>query len=184
MRVLRGLLIGLVVLIAALIGVGMILPDHAHVERSIVIDAPPAEVFAALNGFASFNQWSPWAELDPDAQFTREGPETGVGARQGWRSEDQSVGSGSQEIVESTPNSLIRMKLVFEGFDSDNLATYTLIPEGQGTRVIWSYDSNFKGHLMNRYFGLMLDGMLGPDYERGLSKLKAMLENPPPAQAG
>lgn len=184
MRILKGLLVALLVLIAAVIGIGMVLPDHAHVERSIVIEAPPEKVFEVLNGFDRFNAWSPWAELNPDAEYTREGPATGVGARQSWRSDDPNVGAGSQEIIESTPNGLIRMKLVFEGFGSDNLASYTLTPEGEGTRVVWAYDSNFKGNLLNRYFGLMLDGMLGPDYERGLTKLKALIESPETPDTG
>jgi uncharacterized protein YndB with AHSA1/START domain len=179
MRLLKALIISAIVLIAGALVIGFLLPDRAHIERSVVIEAPPETVFGVLNGFARFNEWSPWAELDPNTQYTRGGPETGVGARQAWRSEDPSVGAGSQEIIESTPHSLIRMKLVFEGFDSDNVASYVLAAEGEKTKLTWSYDSEFKGNLMSRYFGLLLDGMIGPDYERGLTKLKALLEAPP-----
>jgi hypothetical protein len=32
---------------------------------------------------------------------------------------------------------------------------------------------------MGRYFLLALDGLIGADYERGLARLKALLERPP-----
>ncbi|MEQ1439928.1 SRPBCC family protein [Fontimonas sp. SYSU GA230001] len=179
MRLLKWLLIAIVVLIVGAVAVGLVLPDQAHVERSIVIDAKPATVFTVLNGFKQFNKWSPWAALDPRTTYTVEGPLVGPGAKQSWRSEDPSVGAGSQEILEAVPFERIVVKLVFEGFDSDNLAVYTLRPEGEGTRITWSYDSTFKGDLLARYFGLMLDRMLGPDYERGLAELKTLVENLP-----
>lgn len=179
MRALKWLLIVVVVLIAGVVGVGFMLPDQAHVERTVVINAKPATVYTVLNGFKQFNKWSPWASLDPGTSYVVEGPLVGPGAKQSWRSEDPSVGAGSQEILEAVPFQRVVMKLVFEGFDSDNLATYTLTPQGEGTQVVWGYDSTFKGDLIGRYFGLMLDGMLGPDYERGLTALKALVESLP-----
>ena len=35
-----------------------------------------------------------------------------------------------------------------------------------------------------RYIGLMFDGWIGPDYEKGLARLKAIAETPPPRRAG
>ena len=157
MRVLKWLVIVLVVLIVAVIGVGFVLPDEAKLERSVVVDAPTTTVYTALNGFRQFNKWSPWAQLDPGTTYTVEGPPVGVGAKQSWHSEDPSVGSGSQEIVEAVPFERIRMRLIFEGFDSENYASFILSPEGEGTRVVWDYESRFHGDLMGRYFGLMLD---------------------------
>jgi DNA gyrase inhibitor GyrI/uncharacterized protein YndB with AHSA1/START domain len=175
-RILKWLVVAVLLLIVGLIGMGLALPDTARIERSIFIDAKPATVYTVLNGFRQFNKWSPWAELDPDAAYYSEGPPVGVGAKHGWRSDDPAVGAGSQQIVEAQAHERIRMRLVFDGFDSENHATYTLTPEGEGTRLVWSYDSVFHGNLLGRYFGLMLDGMLGPDYERGLAKLKILVE--------
>ncbi|MGH8429751.1 MAG: SRPBCC family protein, partial [Solimonas sp.] len=100
MKLLRNLVIGVVVLIAAAIVAGFFLPDTAHVERSTLIRAKPEAVFQLLNGFERFNEWSPWAQLDPKTQYTRQGPAEGVGASQAWFSENPNVGSGRQEIIE------------------------------------------------------------------------------------
>lgn len=179
MRVLIGLVGTVTVLVIGLITVGFLLPDRAHTERAIVIEAPPATVFTLLNGFRRFNEWSPWAELDPNTNYMIEGPVNGVGAKQSWSSQSDSVGSGSQEIIEVVPYLSIKLRLIFSGFDSDNVATYTLTPEGSGTKVVWSNDATFKGNLMGRYFGLMLDSMIGPDYEKGLARLKTLAESLP-----
>jgi effector-binding domain-containing protein len=179
MKVVKYLFIFLLVVIAAFVGVGFVLPDTVHVERSAVIDARPATLFTLLDGFRQFNKWSPWAELDPNTKYTWEGPASGVGSKESWSSADRNVGNGSQEIVQATPYSMIRVKLVFNDFGSDSFATYTLTSEGEGTRLVWGYDANFGRNIAYRYFGPMMDGMLGKDYEHGLAKLKALAESLP-----
>lgn len=177
MRALKGLLIVLLVAIGALFGVGFSLPDAVHVERSISIRAAPSTVFAALNGYALFQKWSPWAELDPHTRYVREGPPTGVGAKLSWQSDDPNVGSGRQQIFESVPDQRIRSSLVFDGFDSDSNTSFILRPETDGTRLTWTYDASFGGNLLGRYFGLKMDDWIGADYEKGLVRLKRLLES-------
>jgi Polyketide cyclase / dehydrase and lipid transport len=61
--------------------------------------------------------------------------------------------------------------------DNPTTATLVLAPEGTGTRATWSLDTDFSGSLLGRYFGLALDRMVGPDYEKGLAQLKALAES-------
>lgn len=180
MTVLKNLAFGLFVIVAILIGIGFALPDSVHIERSVSVNARPATAYAVLNSFKLFNRWSPWAQLDPNAAYAYIGPDSGVGSRQTWSSDNPNVGAGSQEIIESVPYSSIKISLVFGGFDTDNIATYTITPEGEGSRITWGYDSHFRGSLLYRYFGLVTDRMLGPEYERGLAQLKPLLESLPP----
>jgi ribosome-associated toxin RatA of RatAB toxin-antitoxin module len=44
----------------------MLLPSEQHVERSIIVNADPAEVFSLVNDYREFNKWSPWAMAGPD----------------------------------------------------------------------------------------------------------------------
>jgi len=179
MRILKGLLVLFLVLAVAAIGVGLMLPDQAKVERAVVIDASPATVYTVLNGFHQFNRWSPWADIDPQTVYTYSGPLVGVGARSAWSSKDPQAGSGDQEILEATPYTMVKVRLRFEGMDMDNLLTYALAAEGASTRLTWTYLSDFNGNLLNRYFGLLLDRMIGPDFDKGLSKLKLFAESLP-----
>ncbi|WP_368561698.1 SRPBCC family protein [Pseudoxanthomonas sp. UTMC 1351] len=176
MKFLRMGLAVVVVLGLLLVAGSLLLPASTHVERSVVIDRPPVQVFATVNSFQRFHEWSPWAAYDPDAKYTLEGPASGVGARMSWTG-NRSVGSGSQEIVESLPGRRVGIALNFDG----NLAqaAYTLAPEGSGTRLTWSFDTHHGYNPISRMFGLLFDSMIGPDYERGLAKLKALLESEP-----
>ena len=178
MRILKKLAIVVALLCAVLAGVGLLLPRRVHAERAAVIDAPRATVFALVNGYASFNKWSPWLELDPRAKYTYEGPASGLGAKMSWAGDPKTAGSGSQEIVESRPHELVRTRLDF-GSQGTAEAQFTLTPEGTGTRVIWGFDTDLGMNPVSRYFGLMMDKMIGSDYEKGLAGLKKLAESLP-----
>ena len=175
MRILKVLIIIIAVFAIILLGGILVLPSDAHVERSTVIDAPVTEVFATLNSFKEFNEWSPWAAIDPEnTNYTFEGPDSGIGAKMSWTSTNDNVGAGSQEIVESNEGSMVKVEMYFEGYEDPAYASYILEDESGSTRVTWTFDGKFKG--FSKYFGLMMDGMLGPQYEEGLASLKEHIE--------
>ncbi|MEO8365640.1 MAG: SRPBCC family protein [Pseudoxanthomonas sp.] len=176
MKLLKWLLTVLLLMGVALMG-GLLLPGNSHLQRSVVIERPPAEVFAALNSFQRFTEWSPWSDLDRDAIYTYSGPLTGVGAKMAWTG-NSSIGSGSQQIIKSTPDRSIVNALDVGG--SQATAGYLLVAESSGTRVTWSMDSAHGYNPVKRWFGaLLLDRVVGKDYEKGLAKLKSVLESGP-----
>ena len=95
MKLFRWTLAAIVAVGLVFVAGGLLLPSTTHVERSVVIERSPEQVFATLDSFERFNAWSPWAEYDPQARYTFEGPAQGVGARMRWVG-NQAVGSGSQ----------------------------------------------------------------------------------------
>ncbi len=54
-----------------------------------------------------------------------------------------------------------------------------LAPEGASTRVTWTLDIDMGASPIAHYFGLMMDRMIGKDYETGLNKLKSLVEGMP-----
>lgn len=175
MKILKALIFGIVGLVAVLAVIGLALPRQAHIERSTVIVAKPATVFTYLNGWKHFNEWSPWAALDPNTKYSYEGPATGVGAKQSWFSEDPNVGNGSQEITAVDTDKAITIKLMLPNMEP-SVVTQTLMPEGEGTKVIWAMDADMGINPLNRWFGLLLETFIGPDYEKGLAKMKPLIE--------
>ncbi len=174
LKIIGIILLSIIVLIAIAVAV---LPSKAHVERSVVINAKPSLVYSQLSSMKKFNKWSPWTGIDPETVYNFEGPESGVGSKMSWQSDHQDVGSGSQSIVEAVPDKLIKSELAFDGFDNTAQATFTLNPEGEQTNVTWSFDSDFSG--LMKLFGVMMDGQLGPYYEKGLAQLKEVVESLP-----
>lgn len=174
-------LIRAVVLLALALGaIGFFLPRHVHVERSIALNAPIGTVYTVLDSYAMFNRWSPWAALDPNTKYEIAGPPSGVGARMSWDSENKNVGKGSQEIIESRTNECIKTKLDF-GSQGAGTADFKLSREGDATKVVWGMDSDLGANPFAHYFGLMIPGMVGKDYEKGLASLKNLVEGLPKA---
>ncbi|MBT8471982.1 MAG: SRPBCC family protein [Marinicaulis sp.] len=170
--------IGLVLLV--LIILGFVLPDKVHLEREIVIDAPQDEVYALVSDLGEMEKWSPWAKIDPDMTSTIAGE--GVGQTMSWQSDHPNVGDGAQMITALDPPSQVKVDLDF-GDKGLAKAALDLSPAaGGGTKVVWSFDTNMRDGVpfymkpMSTYFGFMMDGMLGPQYEEGLSSLKELAE--------
>ncbi len=178
MKFLKWLLIILVTLLIVLAVVGFFLPQKVHVERSIVIDGDRDAVFTQINSMQNFNTWSPWFKLDPNANYQYSGPEAGKGNKMSWSSEDPNVGKGAQEIVESQYPAFVKTELFFGDDPNPGYADFTIeeVTYTQ-TRVTWGFDADFGNNILGRYFGLMMDGMLGPKYEEGLQALKEKVEN-------
>lgn len=176
MTLLRKTLVVTGIILVSLALVGFLLPRRANVERAIVIHAPRAVVFDVLNDLARFNKWSPWAMLDPNAKYTFSGPAVGVGAKMAWVGDPATMGSGTQEILVSEPPAKIRVRYVFGPQPAD--ATFSLTEEQDGTRVVWSIETDLGNNPVGRYFGLMFDKMIGGDFERGLVGLKSYVEKP------
>lgn len=159
--------------------VAVFLPSRAHVERTIVVAAHAATVFALVNDFEQIDKWSPWSAADPNARFDISGPPRGVGARIEWRG--SIVGEGSQTITASVPFTRVENRLRLGG-RGEATTTFTLSEDGAGvTTVVWAFDRDFRLNLPARYVGLMLDRVVGSDYEKGLARLKTMAESLPRA---
>ncbi|VAW48238.1 hypothetical protein MNBD_GAMMA03-1247, partial [hydrothermal vent metagenome] len=117
-------------------------------------------------------------EHDTNAVYTVDGANWGVGSRISWIGNDK-VGVGSNEIIESENNSYIKTKLFFGKSEHPAYATITLDPKDNGTKVSWVFENDFGYNIFYRYFGLVLEDMIAPDYEKGLQNLKRYVESLP-----
>ena len=62
------------------------------------------------------------------------------------------------------------------GRQGDANAYYTVSENGSRTTVVWGFDTEFRGNIIQRYFGLFMDKLVGASYEEGLAKLKTVVE--------
>jgi len=171
----------LVVALIALIGGAYMFPQNVHIERAIVIERPAATVFPYVNSLKKANDWSPWADYDPNVKMTYSGADEGVGAKMNWAGNDK-VGTGSQEITQSITNRKVASELKFGG-QGPSKAALTLTTTGSGTKVVWSLDIDLGNNPIARYVGTTLDAKVGADYDRGLAKLKTLVERAPAGDA-
>jgi uncharacterized protein YndB with AHSA1/START domain len=173
------LLVIVVVLLVAVVGVvalAAVKPDSFRVQRSATIKAAPDQIFALINDFKAWPQWSPYENRDPNLQRTLSGADAGPGAVYEWKG-DKNVGQGRMEILESTAPNKITIKLDFlKPFEAHNTATLTMVPKGESTDVTWAMDgpSPFIAKVMGIFMNF--DKLIGTDFETGLANLKHLTE--------
>jgi effector-binding domain-containing protein/uncharacterized protein YndB with AHSA1/START domain len=174
--------IALIAVIVIALAAGFFLPRDVQVERTIVIARPQAMVYTVVSDWRQFNEWSPWAELDPNAEYTYEGAAGEPGARMAWKGNDK-AGAGSQEIVEAEPYERVASRLVFgeSGEEGEALTSFTILEVDGGAEVTWAFEYKTGAMPWERYMGLMIGSFVGGDYEKGLEKLKTYVERLPEA---
>jgi hypothetical protein len=176
MRLLKRLLIVLVLLAATFATVVWMRPDDYRLTRSAEIAAPAAAVFAQVNDLRRWEDWSPWAKLDPNAKVTFSGPQSGQGAAFKWDGNDK-VGAGTMTITESKPNERVATRTEFvKPFEGTSYSDFIFWQTGDRTSVTWT----MSGHqnLIGKAFCLFMpmETMLGPEFEKGLAQLRRVAE--------
>lgn len=146
-------------------------PADFHVERTATILAPAPTVFALVNDFKKWGQWSPYEKMDPAMKKTYEGQPAGTGAIYTWAGNSK-AGVGKATIVESKPDELVRIRLDFEKpFAGTATATFTFRPAGERTQVTWALDGTNDFVAKAVHLVLNMDRMVGGQFEDGFADL-------------
>jgi len=154
---------------------GPINADTFRVERSTLIDAPAAAIFAHIDDFRAWAEWSPYEKMDANLAKTFSGPTSGLGSAYAWVGKKS--GSGRMEIVQSQAPSKVVIKLDFsKPMTAHNTAEFTLEPQGERTKVTWVMHgpNTFMSKVMGLFFSM--DKLVGPQFDEGLANLKALAE--------
>lgn len=151
--------------------------DTFRIERSLVIQAEPATLYAMVDDFRRWREWSPYEGLDPHLGRTYSGADAGKGAVYAWDG-NKKAGAGRMEIVDTAALDRITIQLDFSRpMRTRNKAEFTFVPEGGGTRVTWAMEGAkpFMFRVMSLFIDM--DKMIGRDFEKGLATLKAAAES-------
>lgn len=152
-------------------------PNTFSLVRSAEFRAPPERVFGQLNDFKNWAAWSPWEEMDPSMQRSFTGAAAGKGAKYAWVG-NKKVGEGNMEITRSVAASNIELDLNFlKPFKASNVTEFTLSPTQNGTHVKWEMRGPLNLMMKVMHMFMNMDSMVGKDFEKGLSKLKTIVES-------
>ena len=174
---LKKILIALAALILIFVVVVALQPSEFQMDRSTMIAAPPADVFAQVNDFHKWEAWSPWAKLDPNAKVGFEGPPEGQGTVMTWSGNSQ-VGEGKMTLTESRPNELVKTKVdMVKPFEGSSTSDFTFKPEGDQTSVTWSMAAHH--NFVQKALCLVMGGktMMSGLMEKGLAQMKSVVES-------
>lgn len=177
MKLILRILGGLAVLVLLLVAVAFFLPRTYRVERQLVMKAKADAVFAQFADLRTWKNWGAWQERDPAMKLTYSEKSTGIGAWSAW--ESKSEGNGKMTITGVEAGQRVTYKLEFPDMGTSSTGTMELVPADGGVKVVWFDAGDLGMNPMFRWFGLFLDKMIGKDFERGLEKMKAIVEAPP-----
>ncbi|MDE2444553.1 MAG: SRPBCC family protein [Alphaproteobacteria bacterium] len=169
-------LVIIAILIAALLAIAASRPNTFSLSRSTTIDAAPEKVFAQINDFKNWVNWSPWEKLDATMQKTFSGAASGKGAKYSWVG-NKKVGEGAMEITNAQANSNVTLDLHFyKPFKADNVTEFTITPQGAGSKVNWEMRGNLNLFMKLMHMFMNMDRMVGKDFEAGLAAMKSTVE--------
>ena len=173
---LKKILLVVAALLAVLAVVVALQPADFSITRSATIAASDSVVFAQINDFHKWQAWSPWAKLDPAMTQTYSGASAGAGATYAWKG-NKDVGEGKMTILESTPNSVVRINLEFIApFAATNIAEFSLTPMVGGTTVAWTMTGRNNFMAKGANLVMNMDKLVGGDFEKGLTQLRTVSE--------
>ena len=156
---------GAIVLMMLVLLIGFLLPSRWDVERSAVVDAPPAAVFPWLDNPYQWDQWAPLGEV----AATFSGPPRGAGASRRWNHPE--VGDGVFTILFTIPDREVRYRVEVQGGRMVTEGTLSLTAEGSGTRVTWQEQGDFGRNPLLGYLARSMDRMQGAQMEVSLARL-------------
>ncbi|MCY3001103.1 MAG: SRPBCC family protein [Planctomycetota bacterium] len=173
---LKKLILALVALVLLFVLVGFLLGSDFKVSRKVTIQADVAKVHELVGELRNWPKWAPWQEDDPTIVTTFGPTTTGVGASQTWTGKD---GNGELTFTKCDPATGIVFDMVFINGDTrvPSKCWMSYAPASGGVDVEWGIEGDFAPMpVIGGYFGTFADSMMGPMFDKGLTKLKAECE--------
>ena len=178
MKILKKLAIGLLIVIALILVIGIFLPSNVSLERSVVMKSPPSIVFDQVNILKNWEQWSPWQKADTLIKVTYNEIPAGLGASYTWTSPNKNTGTGTLTISKVIPNELIVTTLDFKDRGvGESGYKFEQLPEG--TKVTWYFKSDVGGNPFVKVMMAASKNMMGEMFTQGLNDIKNIVEKMP-----
>jgi hypothetical protein len=176
MKVLKYVGIALAIFVVLVLAIAVFVPKTFQYEKTVAIKAPIDSVWKNVSSLAALDKWSPWNFYDANMKKESSGVDGTVGAIQSW--ESKVVGSGSQTIATVQKPTLFETKLDFyKPQESHGKAYIKLMTDGAGTSVTWGMTGSMPYPFNVMILFMDMEKNMGKDWDRGLSKLKALSED-------
>lgn len=169
----------LLILVAIIVGFIIFVatqPSKMSVERSVKISESPQRIYSYVNNQTKWEEWSPWANIDSNAEKFFGGPADGVGSFYKWKGND-AIGAGTSTIIENKQDEFVKFRLDFEKpMKATYFSEFKFVKQEGGVQVIWTMYG--EKDFISKLVGLFMDceDKVGADFEKGLKNLKDLVE--------
>lgn len=180
MKFVKIILTAIALVMAILIAMPAFIDSDVSFEREITINKPVAMVYGYVTNYRNIPDWSPWAALDPAAKNDFLGTPGQVESQWKWDGDPEKVGTGSMTLVSLQENAAMEAKMVFikprPGIAYD---FWRFEAKDENTTVVVNGFRSSADTYFARIGNLMVESFIAPMTEKGLSKLKEILEAKP-----
>ena len=180
MKLFKNLFLFLVFLAISAFALSFLAPTQQRVEKSILINAKPSEVYRQMMLLQNFNNWSVWGKADSTIKYTTEGQEGVIGTKVSWLGSAMIAGKGEITLTKLQQDKLIMHDVnLLQPQPLKAKSKFDLIPVGNQTEVKWTFvvPSKRPLNIFNMFYSLERER--GADFASGLSALKLMIEKMP-----
>jgi hypothetical protein len=170
MRSVKVFVVGMIIILSFLSILTIFLPSKVTVSKSILINAPEAEVAREIN---SFNNWKQWYPAFQDHGISVTISQKNVSFVTLTNQKNRQL---SMTIVQSAPENIN----ILLSEENKNAVSYQfiLMPGHNGqTQLTWNVNTILSWYPWKKIAGIFLDKIKGPQYEEILQNLKTAVEN-------
>lgn len=156
--------------------IGLLIPSFVKISRGVIINADSATLFRALSDVKQWNQWLPWITTDSGAIVQLSPVTNQPGSFFRWQGvRYKSAGTISIKEIKNDEILLLHelqgMNKADGGFRIRSTGT-----KGEVTEVLWYMEYKLKWYPWERFYGIFVDHIIGPAFEKGLEQLKNFAE--------
>ena len=163
-------------LFAVLTIIGLFIPSSVKISRGIIISADSATVHKELSDVKNWNQWLPWITSDSGALVQLSAITDQPGSFFKWKGlNNQSSGTITlQQISPDVINVLYQLKDMNDAAGGFRLRSTGAVK--QETELQWFMEYKLKWFPWERFYGIFLDHIISPAFDKGLEQLKKYTE--------
>jgi len=159
-KVIGGVVFGLFVSLA--LGF-FIIPTDMTIERAVLVDADPEDIYPLMVDLEKWDRWDPW-----DVAVLGE-PTRGEGARREW------PGGGVLQVEDAEQD--IRLRYIVQSAPTPTNGSLELLNDKNGTVIVWTHYTQ-TGYLPSaRLSGWAARSELALEMDDALGMLKALVED-------
>ena len=173
MKTLKKIFLWIVIVLAVLVIVAFLLPKSYHVESNTLMANNKSLIYNLTSNLNKWDLWSPWKQADTLAVYELIGPDGQVGTTRKW--DGKTIGNGQMTLTQLVPGELVGYDLSFQHGKYQSKGKITIETVGDSAKVTWIDEGDLGNNPLSRYMGLFMGRMLIPDFNKGLAKLKRVV---------
>ena len=176
MRLVKMFLFVLTGLFAVITIIGLFIPSSVKISRGIVINADSAKVYHELSDVKDWNKWLPWITSDSGALVQLSPVTNQPGSFLKWKGLIYKS-AGTITLLQINPDVITTLYQLKDMNDAEG--GFRIRSTGtakQDTEVQWFMEYKLKWYPWERFYGIFMDHIIGPAFDKGLEQLKTYTE--------